>query len=129
MAKIYPGEYTILDVAGVAANPMFRTAVTPFGITGRINRYVGKSAPWKGVVGIEAVKSINPAVAAGLARAISMSKAHREKGVVEIMTPHGPKVMPAKAAAMARAGKNAAGYGSPRAVTPMMYYRGRIPLP
>lgn len=47
MAKVYPGEYSLIEIAAIANTPGFRTSVTPFGSPG-LHRYVGSSVGWKG---------------------------------------------------------------------------------
>ncbi len=75
-----------------------RTAVTPFGAPeGEVQRYIGRSVPWKGVKGIDNLRAINPRVAEGISAARSMSQGHREKGIAIVQYPNGEVVtMPMK---------------------------------
>ena len=47
MVKVYPGEYSLVDLAEIGADPRARTATTPFG-PGGMRRYVGRAVKWKG---------------------------------------------------------------------------------
>lgn len=50
MVKIYKGEASLFDLAAVGRTPGVRTAVTPWQMDGvGLVRYVGASAPWKGL--------------------------------------------------------------------------------
>jgi len=67
--KLYPGEYTIMDLLAVSRSPAFRTAVTPFGPDAMYHRYAGRAVAWK--------MNFNAAperVKSGLSKAISISK-------------------------------------------------------
>lgn len=100
--KIYKGQFTLKETLSAANDPTMRVGSTPFGAPpGERTLYIGKSVPWKGAKGMEAVRRVNPRVAAGLERAISMSKDHREPGIAVVAYPNGQVVtMPAKCHAM-----------------------------
>jgi len=79
---------TVEDIIAIKQNPKLRLTTSPFGLTeedireGRKMLYVGRAVPWKGVKGIEAVREINPDVAAGLEKAKAISQAAKgTKGV------------------------------------------------
>lgn len=103
--KIYKGQFTLKETLMASNDPTMRVGSTPFGAApGERTMYAGKSAPWKGAIGIEAVRRINPRVAAGIEKARDMSKAHREPGIAVIAYPTGQIVtMPAKCLAMMEA--------------------------
>ena len=96
--KLYPGEYTIMDLLQVTASKNFRTAVTPFGEDARYHRYAGRAVAWKFAFDVapERVKS-------GLSKAIGISKAHREKGVALVRVDGKTILVPMKVAEMMRA--------------------------
>ncbi len=91
MAILAPQEVTLIDVAEVAADPAFRTARTPFGaLPGRIQRYVGRSVPWK-----KHKERMPTAVRTGLDKAIGISRGC--KGVLGVgVNPITGEVVPAK---------------------------------
>ena len=97
------------ELLEIATDNRYRVSRTPFGATYADPLvYVGRAVPWKGVKGIDKVREVNPRVAAGLERAISISKKHTEKGVVCIVDEVTglPKCMPRKAYEMMKeAGK------------------------
>ena len=73
MAILAPEEVTLIDVAEVAADPAHRTARTPFGaLPGKIQRYVGRSVPWK-----RHKERMPTAVETGLKKAIGISQGCR----------------------------------------------------
>jgi len=100
--KIYKKEFSAKDLLEVAMDSRMRTGVTPFGAPdGEVQRYLGRSVPWKGVRGIENLRTINPRVAAGISRARDISMAHHEKGIALVQYPDGSVVtMPMKCYAM-----------------------------
>jgi hypothetical protein len=75
--KLYPGEYTIMDLLQIASSRSFRTAVTPFGLDTAYHRYAGRAVMWK-----KAFDVAPDRVKSGLGKAIDMSRRHREPGVV-----------------------------------------------
>ena len=90
--KLYPGEFTVLDLLSVARSKAFRTAVTPFGHDATYHRYAGRAVAWKFVPHAE---NAPERVKAGLSKAKEISKRHHEKGVdlilldgKEVMVPH-----------------------------------------
>lgn len=103
--KIYKGQFTLKETLSASNDPTMRVGSTPFGAApGERTLYIGKSVPWKGAKGIEAVRRVNPRVAEGLSRAIAMSKDHREPGIAVVAYPNGEVVtMPAKCHAMMEA--------------------------
>jgi hypothetical protein len=98
--KIGSPVTTVLDMVRIAMTPGVRISSTPFGPLGSRTFYVGRSVPWKMVHGIDQVRARNPAVAAGLEKAIRVSQAHHEKGVSVVRVDGGLKLMPTKAAMM-----------------------------
>ena len=86
----------------IGKDPTMSVSSSPFGpIEGTV---VLKAAPiLKGVKGMAAVQAINPRMAAGLSRAIAISRAHRERGVSLVVIRGQLRRVPTKAAAMARA--------------------------
>lgn len=100
--KIYKKEFSAKDLLEVAMDSRMRTGVTPFGAPeGEVVRYLGRSVPWKGAIGIEAVKAINPGVGAGIAKARAISMKHHETGIALVQYPNGEIVtMPMKCYAM-----------------------------
>jgi len=96
--KVYKRQFTAKDLLEVANDPGMRVGATPFGAPhGERTIYIGKSVPWKGVKGIEAVRAVNSRVAAGLEKARSISMAHREPGIATVRYPNGQHVtMPMK---------------------------------
>jgi len=84
--KLYPGEYSIMDLVAVQRNKAFRAAATPFGIDLAMHRYVGRSVPWKFVKGTSAIRALGGGaerVASTLeGKLIPMTAGHRERGVV-----------------------------------------------
>jgi len=49
VVKVYAGEYTLVDLAEIGANPHYRTAVTPWTGDGiGLKRYVGRAVALKG---------------------------------------------------------------------------------
>lgn len=111
--KIGSPVTTVLDMVRIAQTPGVRVGSTPFGPLGSRTWYVGRSVPWKGVRGLEALRARAPRVAAGLGNAIRISQAHREKGVSVVRVNGGLKLMPHKAAAMmGAAGDIVATYGT-----------------
>lgn len=86
----------------VSKDPTMSVSYTPFGPPE--GTVVVKDPPvTKGVKGIAAVRAVNPRIAAGLERAISISKAHRETGTALVVIRGRLRRVPRKAAAMARA--------------------------
>ncbi len=77
--------FSIADLIWIKKNPNYRLTATPFVPDYKEKVFAGDAAPWKGAVGIEQVRAINPGVAGGLEKAIDISKACKgEKGVVRI---------------------------------------------
>jgi len=105
--KIYKKEFSAKDLLEVAMDSRMRTGVTPFGAPeGEVQRYLGRSVPWKGVKGIENIRAINPGVAAGISRARDISRGHTEKGIALVQYPNGEVVtMPMKCYAMMEAAR------------------------
>jgi len=103
--KIYKGQFTLKETLMASNDPTMRVGSTPFGAApGERTMYAGKSVPWKGAIGIEAVRRVNPRVAAGIEKARDISKAHREPGIAVIAYGNGQVVtMPAKCLAMMEA--------------------------
>ncbi len=99
MAKALRGEYGLVDLAVISANPKYRASYSPFGRGGPV-RYVGRAAPWKGVKGLEKVKDINEGVGKGLEKAIEFSKKHTEGGVSVVLHMGMKRILPTKVAAM-----------------------------
>ena len=114
MAKVYPGEYTLADIANVAQSASSRTAVTPFGAPalGIFHRYVGRAVAWKmfrkapGESLDEYLKRFKESfpeqagVADGLRKSVDMSKAHAGiSGVSLVLMSDGSlMIMPTKSA-------------------------------
>lgn len=96
--KIYKKEFSAKDLLEIAMDSRMRTGTTPFGAKeGEVQRYLGRSVPWKGVKGIENIRAINPAVAEGISRARDISIGHTEKGIAIVQYPNGEVVtMPMK---------------------------------
>lgn len=95
----------VISVEGIikaAKNPDIRVYATRQGAyVGEKKLVGGDSVAWKGAVGLEAVRNINPKVGAGLSNAIRVSKNHTEDGEVIVKQPNGKwKYMPRKAAMM-----------------------------
>lgn len=103
--KVYKKEFSAKDLLEIANDSRMRTGTTPFGAPeGEVQRYIGRSVPWKGVRGIENIRAINPGVAAGISRARDISMGHREKGIAIVQYPNGEIVtMPMKCYAMMQA--------------------------
>ena len=85
--------FGVEDLMHVKDNPNVRLTATPFVHGYEDKVFLGHAAPWKGVKGIEAVREINPGVAAGLERAINeFSKpCAGVKGVVRVGDRYLPK--------------------------------------
>jgi len=100
--KVYKKEFSAKDLLEIATDSRMRTGVTPFGAPeGEVQRYIGRSVPWKGIKGIENIRAINPGVAAGISKARDMSMGHHEKGIAIVQYPNGDVVtMPMKCYAM-----------------------------
>jgi hypothetical protein len=100
--KVYKKEFSAKDLLEIANDSRMRTAVTPFGATpGEMQRYIGRSVPWKGVRGIDAVSRINSGVGRGITAARSISMKHHETGTAIVQYPNGEIVtMPMKCYAM-----------------------------
>lgn len=63
------------DIAMARKDPTMSLRVSPFAADGGTDvMSVGAAVPWKGTVGIANLREKNPEVAAGLERAISISK-------------------------------------------------------
>ncbi len=67
-------EFTIDDLMHVKENPNMRLTASPFTHNYEDKVFLGRAVRWKGAKGIEQVKEINPDVAAGLEKAIDISK-------------------------------------------------------
>jgi len=77
---------TYKDLMSIKQDPTVRLTATRFGPNADEVVFLGRAADWKGVKGIEAVRAVNPGVAAGLEKAISISKACAGvKGVATIL--------------------------------------------
>jgi hypothetical protein len=104
--KLYPGEYSIMDLLAVQRAKPYRASATPFGLDVTMHRYVGRSVPWKFVKGVENIRAIGGGatrVADKIAELGRISSAHRETGVV-LATIRGRVVLlPRKAFEVARA--------------------------
>jgi hypothetical protein len=106
--KIGAPVVSAMEMIHISKMPGVRISSTPFGIAGTRTWYIGASVPWKGVKGIENVRTINPRVAEGLSKAITLSTAHHEKGVALVrVTEKGKRagailLVPAKVAEMMR---------------------------
>jgi hypothetical protein len=98
--KIGAPVVSVKDLVSIAMSPGARVARTPFGPAGIGTWYIGRSVPWKAVRGLEAVRAINPRVAGGLEKGISISKAHHERGVAIAIIDGAVKMMPLKSASM-----------------------------
>lgn len=100
--KIYKGQFSAKDLLEVAMDSRMRVSSTPFGAPpGERTIVMGKAVAWKGVVGIEAVRAANARVAAGLEKAIAVSRRHTEPGTALVQYPNGEIItMPMKAYAM-----------------------------
>ena len=96
--KVYKKQFSAKDLLEVANDPSMRVGSTPFGAPeGEMTMYIGRSVPWKGVKGMEAVRAANPRVAAGLEKARAISMSHREPGIAVVQYPNGQVVtMPMK---------------------------------
>jgi hypothetical protein len=96
--KIFKKQFTAKDLLEVANDPNMRVGSTPFGAApGERTIYIGRAAPWKGVKGLENLRRANPRVAAGLEKAISISRAHHEPGSAWVQYRNGQVVgMPMK---------------------------------
>ena len=93
MVKVYPGEFSLIDLMAVGSHPGIRTATTPFGAPlGQRIRYVGKAVEWKGKKG-EAFWSIaekHGRLVEGLRTAIHVSREARGTyGVALVQLPYG----------------------------------------
>lgn len=96
--KIFKKQFSAKDLLEVANDPNMRVGSTPFGAAyGERTIYVGRAVPWKGVKGLENLRRVNPRVAAGLERAIGISRAHHEPGSAWVQYGNGQIVgMPMK---------------------------------
>lgn len=103
------GLISVKGIIEASKDPNMRVFATKQGAYKGDKQLVGgDSVAWKGLKGIkgqgpsEQLKQVAPRVAAGLNRAISISKAHREKGEALVLMPNKRwKYMPMKAAQMA----------------------------
>lgn len=120
--KIGAPVTTVMDMVNISRMPGVRIGSTPHGLAGMRTWYVGASVPWKGVRGLDAVKAMNPAVGAGLTKAIAISRKFagvRGESLVRV-TPKGRKagailLIPSKCAKQmvdAGTGEIVATYGS-----------------
>ena len=86
--------FTIEDLIRVKDSPNLRLTATPFVHDYENKVFLGHAARWKGAKGIEQVREISPGVAAGLEKAIEISKACKGTyGVVRV----GDRYLPVKA--------------------------------
>lgn len=86
----------------ISKDPTRCVSYSPFGPP--VGTMFTKAPPKvKGVKGIAAVRAIDARIAAGLERAISISRAHRETGTALVVIRGRLRRVPRKAAAMARA--------------------------
>lgn len=84
--------FGVEDLMHVKDNPNMRLTATPFVHGYEDKVFLGHAVRWKGAKGIEQVREINPDVAAGLEKAISISKAcEGVKGVVRVGDRYLPK--------------------------------------
>jgi len=79
--KIGAPVVSAMEMVQIANTPGVRISSTTLGIAGMRTYYIGRSVPWKGVEGLDAVRGLNPAVASGLEKARALSKKHTETGV------------------------------------------------
>lgn len=100
--KIYKGQFTLKETLLASKDPTISLAATPIGAPpGEKQMYARGAAPWKGAKGLEAVRRINPEVAAGLEKARAMSMRHHEAGLTVIAYPNGETMtIPTKCHAM-----------------------------
>ena len=86
----------------ISRDPTRCVSYSPFGPP--VGTMFTKAPPKvKGAKGIAAVRAIDGRIAAGLERAISISRAHRETGTALVVIRGRLRRVPKKAAAMARA--------------------------
>ena len=109
--KVYPpilASPTILEqLRTVGMRTDMSVSYTPFG-TAPGTVYIKGAPLTKGVKTIEAIRALGPSgqrIAAGLERAIALSRAHREIGTAMVVVAGEVKLMPAKAAEMLKAGR------------------------
>jgi len=75
--------FSIEDFLKVKGSPKMRLTKTPFVHDYEDKVFIGKAVDWKGAEGVEQVREINPDVADGLEKAISISEAcEGVKGIV-----------------------------------------------
>lgn len=106
MVKLWPpilASPTLLrQLHEVGMDPTMSVSYSPFGPpTGTM--FTRAPPKVKGVKGIAAIRAVDPRIASGLERAISISKAHRETGTALVVIRGRLRRVPRKAAAMARA--------------------------
>lgn len=117
MVKVHPAEVKLADLIAIGATPGMRTALAAWCNPAVPNRYVGRSAPWKGFRKapgerfdeyirrfsdfLKGVSDAAPNVASGLTACVDISKRFAgTKGVVLATMSDGYTcIMPAKAAA------------------------------
>jgi len=86
----------------ISKDPSRCVSYSPFGPA--VGTMFTKAPPKvKGAKGIAEVRAIDPRIASGLERAISISRAHHESGTVMVVIRGRLRRVPKKAAAMARA--------------------------
>jgi len=86
----------------ISRDPTRCVSYSPFGPP--IGTMFTKAPPKvKGAIGIAGVRAIDARIAAGLERAIAISRAHRETGTALVVIRGRLRRVPRKAAAMARA--------------------------
>lgn len=72
-------QLTVNDIIAIRGNNKLRLTTSPFGVSPEqyatnAPLYIGAAVPWKGVRGMANLQSRFPRVAAGLSRAIAISK-------------------------------------------------------
>jgi len=110
MVKVYPNEISLIGLAQIASNRMFRTGTTPFGMPpGMVVRYVGRAVPWKGLKGDAFwrwAEKEKPELARGLRKAIDISKKNAEiYGVALVQLMDGRQMVVPRKVAAQMAGK------------------------
>lgn len=106
MVKLYPpimaSPTLIRQLHEVGMDPTLSVSYSPFGPP--VGTVFTRAAPKvKGAHGMAEVQAIDGRIAAGLQRAISISRAHRETGTALVVIRGRLRRVPKKAAAMARA--------------------------
>lgn len=104
--KLYPGEYTIMDLLAVQRTKQFRVSATPFGLDLTMHRYAGRAVPWKFVKGVENIRKIGGGAAKVAdtleTKLIPQTRGYHEKGVVLAVIDGKTVLLPRKALEVAR---------------------------